>query len=207
MLIYIILIIIILVIININKKQIIKENFTTDDQNQIKQYINEIYKADIEAIRNLSNYAGYLMGTNSITAPGTIRSTSNLCVNDKCLNSTDIDAITQYTRSGVVNVNQNHNVNQWLKDIDNGIANINTNFTGKFPDNNTLKLGQTTIADKHLQLITGERAFAIQHKPSGNVLSNKDWNKDARWENNDWQGSWAQLRMTGRTETQDKHSF
>ena len=42
MLIYIILIIIILVIININKKQIIKENFTTDDQNQIKQYINDI---------------------------------------------------------------------------------------------------------------------------------------------------------------------
>jgi hypothetical protein len=205
MLIYIILIIIILVIININKKQIIKENFTTEDQNQIKQYINEIYKADIEAIRNLSNYASYLMGTNNITVPGTIRSTSNLCVNDKCLNSTDIDAITQYTRSGVVNVNQDHNVNQWLKDIDNGIGNINADFKRKFPDNNTFNLGETTIADRHLQLITGERAFAIQHPPTGKILANKDGDKDARWWNDDWPGQAQQLRMAGRTERHGKH--
>ena len=121
---YIILIIIILVIININKNQIIKENFTTDEEQKIKTYINDIYKADIEATRNLSNYASYLMGTNSITAPGTIKSTSNICVNDKCLDQNDISKLLNYTKnnklSDQVNIGDNWTIGAQAGALDAG---------------------------------------------------------------------------------------
>ena len=82
----------------------IKEDFTTDEQNQINKSINDIYKADIEAIRNLSNYASYLMGTNnSITVPGTIKSTSKLCINDKCLEQADVEKLLNYTQNNKLN--------------------------------------------------------------------------------------------------------
>ena len=125
---YIILIIIILIIININKKEIIKENFTTDEEQKIKTYINDIYKADIEATRNLSNYASYLMGTSSITAPGTIKSTSNLCVNDKCLDQNDISKLLDYTKNNKlndqVNFGNNNNIMFDLQNTQQGSINI-----------------------------------------------------------------------------------
>jgi hypothetical protein len=76
--IYILIVILIIIIFYIwcNKRQI--EKFGNNDD--LKKAINEIYKADIEAIRNLSNYATYLMdgGTSNVKVPGTITATSTL---------------------------------------------------------------------------------------------------------------------------------
>ena len=52
-------------------------------QDQIREQINDIYKADIEAIKNLSNYATYLMngntaGTNGVTVPANLTASSSL---------------------------------------------------------------------------------------------------------------------------------
>jgi hypothetical protein len=59
------------------------EHFTASEENKIKNLINEIYKADIEAIRNLSNYATYLMeGSNSnVKTPGNLTITGSMKAN------------------------------------------------------------------------------------------------------------------------------
>jgi hypothetical protein len=119
------------------------ESFTTSENNVIKDLINQVYKADIEAIRNLSNYATYLMtgvpnttaapgitgtpGTNttipgplgtSITVPGTIKSTSKICIGNTFLDETDLKKILDYTKNGFVTIgaNNNTNTNQWKID-------------------------------------------------------------------------------------------
>ena len=75
------LVILFILIIIFSRKT--KENFSSND---IKTEINNIYRADIEAIRNLSNYASYLMNdsnnTNSVTVPGIIKATNKLSVNN-----------------------------------------------------------------------------------------------------------------------------
>ena len=89
-----------------------KENFSSND---IKTEINNIYRADIETIRNLSNYASYLMNgsnnTNSVTVPGIIKATNKLCINDSCLTKDDIDKLIRYTQDGKIAIGPKNNKN------------------------------------------------------------------------------------------------
>ena len=73
----ILIIIIILLVLYILFKKHVSEPFTVTDD--INQAINDIYKADVNAIRNLSNFASEIKNNNdSFTIPAKITSVSNM---------------------------------------------------------------------------------------------------------------------------------
>ena len=77
-----ILFIILLIIYYVYNKCKYIEKFSNDDITTINNLINQQYKADIEAIRNLSNYATYLMNGNTngnnVKVPSALTATTSL---------------------------------------------------------------------------------------------------------------------------------
>ena len=95
-----------------HNKQKIVENFTTTKTDAIKVLINEIYKADIEAIRNLSSYATYLMNgatTTDVKAPGNLTATTNIeapTINaTRVMTAPTINTITSMTAPSITATN------------------------------------------------------------------------------------------------------
>jgi microcystin-dependent protein len=71
------------------------EHFTVSDD--VKQAINDIYKADINAIRNLSNFATEIMNNNdSLTIPAKTTTVTDLTINGKITGDLNVDGNVKF---------------------------------------------------------------------------------------------------------------
>ncbi len=72
-----------------------QENFTVNDD--VKQAINEIYKADINAIRNLSNFSTEIMNNNdSLTIPAKTTTVTDLTITGKITGDLNVDGNVKF---------------------------------------------------------------------------------------------------------------
>ena len=106
--------IIIYLIISHNKKNN-KEHFalSTDDKNEVRALIKEIYNTDMDAIRTLSDFAKKISDGNNLNIPG------NLTVTGNITGSGTLNVSSTITGSGALNVSGTINANHiYTKTLD-----------------------------------------------------------------------------------------
>ena len=97
------IILVILVLYLLYKEFTRKESFTANDD--VRDAVNQIYTADIEALRNLSGMAAKLMGNNNLTFPGILTVTNNIVGSKDLTISGNITANKDLTISGNITAN------------------------------------------------------------------------------------------------------
>ena len=170
------------------------EKFAENSQNiseQIKEQIEKIYKADVQAIRNLSDISKKLQ-VGSLTIPGnlTIEGDINMKGGKSIKSTGQLQLASNVNITGSISGNTITNINNKMSSntnlinstknaLNNEINGINSRFKARFPANNILDLGKGRIIadgentwDKRHMHFTGPKGLGsirVAFRPGSNL--------------------------------------